>query len=119
MTLISQSFDGTVPSNMQYAAARHDFMPAADSATTDITVDGESIRFHQGSFDVTTAGDAKATITHGAGFTPSSVLIVNNRLDNFTPGVNWWTGITGVYTSTTFTGGASKYQARGELAWGW
>lgn len=68
----------------------------------DILVDQESQTLHSDVFDVTTAGDAKVTITHGANFTPRNVIVVNNRLDNFLPGVNWWSAITGSYTATTF-----------------
>jgi hypothetical protein len=57
-------------------------------------------RLHWGSFSLTTAGDAKATITHGAGFTPRAVqMIATSGVDTAS---NWWSAITDTYTGTTF-----------------
>lgn len=58
-------------------------------------------KFHVASFSVTTAGDGKQTITHGAGFTPSLVIMYPTTLGG--AGL-WWQSATGSYTGTTFQG---------------
>ena len=90
--------DNAVPAQV----VARDYLTGTGNGNGNNPTVGESIVHHQGTFDVTTAGDAKVTITHGAGFTPTGVIVINNRLDNFPPGVNWWSAITGTYTATTF-----------------
>jgi hypothetical protein len=105
LSLQSQSADGNTPSEAHIRAGLLSIVAANGGDTpndlADLTLNGESLKFHKGTFDQNTAGDGKLTITHGAGFTPSAVVMVNDQLDDAT-GVAWWMTQTGSYTGTTF-----------------